>query len=325
MKCAPKAHVALRIRAVWSLGKGIDRETVALFCSMKPNTVLEWINAFNDAGIDGLHDLPGRGRKRCITPSGVAGDILPLLDEPELAGQEHWTAVKLHGHLTRENAMEVSYSTLVRYLHEHGRCLRIPRPMPEPRDPEAWAIERETFKENLGGWLADPVVKLWFCDESGIEGDPRPRHRWVKKGSRPEIPYAGSHLRRNVIGAVCPGSGELSCLIFTHCDTVIFQEFLNNMARDAPLEAGVRQLLVMDNASWHKAKALDFHHFEPVYLPPYSPDFNPIERFWLRLKRDFFSDYFTRDGSELEERIIKGLRSFFDRPTVVASQCAISV
>ena len=186
-------------------------------------------------------------------------------------------------------------------------------------------IERETFKNSLGDWLADPAVELWFCDESGIEGGPRPRHRWVKKGSRPEVPYAGSHLRRNVIGAVCPGSGELSCLIFTHCDTVIFQEFLNNLAKEAPAKNGARQLLAMDNASWHKAKALDFHHFEPVYLPPYSPDFNPIERFWLLLKRDFFSDYFTRDGNELEERIIKGLRSFFDRQAIVASQCAISV
>ncbi|MEY3895325.1 MAG: superfamily endonuclease [Verrucomicrobiota bacterium] len=32
------------------------------------------------------------------------------------------------------------------------------------------------------------------------------------------------------------------------------------------------------NAGWHKSARLDWHHIKPVYLSPYSPDFNPIER-----------------------------------------------
>ena len=46
----------------------------------------------------------------------------------------------------------------------------------------------------------------------------------------------------------------------------------------------------MDNASWHKSKSLRFGAFEPTYLPPYSPDFNPIERLWLILKAEWFTD-----------------------------------
>jgi transposase len=156
--------------------------------------------------------------------------------------------------------------------------------------------------------LNDPSIKLWFGDECGIEGDPRPRKRWVKQGSKPSIAYAGTHLRRNVIGAVCPREGRLSCMIFNHCDTDIFKVFLDNLAQDSPKIEGIRQLLVLDNASWHKAKRLNWHHIEPIYLPPYSPDFNPIERFWLRLKADYFSDFFTRKADELENRIIKALR-----------------
>ena len=41
------------------------------------------------------------------------------------------------------------------------------------------------------------------------------------------------------------------------------------MAQEVP--AGEKQIyLVLDNASWH--------HIRPLYLPPYSPDYNPIER-----------------------------------------------
>ena len=113
-------------------------------------------------------------------------------------------------------------------------------------------------------------------------------------------------------------------MIFNHCDTDIFQVFLDNLAQDSPKIEGVRQLLVLDNASWHKAKRLNWYHIEPIYLPPYSPDFNPIERFWLRLKADYFSDFFTRKADELENRIIEALRAFFKDPDTVASQCRIS-
>ncbi len=40
----------------------------------------------------------------------------------------------------------------------------------------------------------------------------------------------------------------------------------------------------MDNASWHKRKTTHWHNWQPMYLPPYSPDLNPIERIWLTIK-----------------------------------------
>jgi transposase len=290
---------------MWSLAQGLERSQVALFCNVNEKTLVEWIHRFNGSGIDGLIDRHRKGAPRKISQEAVKENVLSLLDEPAKVGQEHWTAVKLHGYLTEEWQLEVGHSTLVRYLHEQNRCLRVPRPMPEPPDRDAWNSKREVFKAKLSGWVKDPAVELWFGDESGIEGDPRPRKRWVVKGSSPTIPYAGKHLRRNVIGAVCPDSGELSCLIFSHCDTDVFQAFLNNMAYEVPPKEGVRQILILDNASWHKSKRL-------------------IERFWLRLKSDYFSDFFAKTSDELEDRIIEALKWFFQSPDTVASQCAIS-
>jgi hypothetical protein len=43
-------------------------------------------------------------------------------------------------------------------------------------------------------------------------------------------------------------------------------------------KAGLRVCLVLDNTSCHKIKRLVWHHSEPICLPTYSPDFNPIER-----------------------------------------------
>lgn len=48
-------------------------------------------------------------------------------------------------------------------------------------------------------------------------------------------------------------------------------------------------LVVLDNASFHRASNAEAlareQGIELLYLPPYSPDLNPIERFWARLKR----------------------------------------
>ncbi len=48
-------------------------------------------------------------------------------------------------------------------------------------------------------------------------------------------------------------------------------------------------MMVQDNASWHKAKGLNRWTILPIYLPPYSPDLNPIEILWKVIKDRLFN------------------------------------
>ena len=109
------------------------------------------------------------------------------------------------------------------------------------------------------------------------------------KGSKPRVVLNGDHPRLSILGCVCPRTGEFFAIEASHCDTDVFQAFLDEAAKSiTPTQK--RNILVLDNASWHKRKSLDWHFFEPVYLPPYSPDLNPIERIWLIMKADHFSN-----------------------------------
>ena len=63
-------------------------------------------------------------------------------------------------------------------------------------------------------------------------------------------------------------------MIFDAVDTDAFQLFLDHLAQAVPLDPTKRRLLIVDNASWHKAVRLNWHHFEPHFLPAYSPDLN---------------------------------------------------
>ena len=85
----------------------------------------------------------------------------------------------------------------------------------------------------------------------------------------------------------------------------------------------MRQILILDNASWHKSARLNWHHFEPKFLPGYSPDFNPIERLWLRLKADWFRDFFARTSQELSDCLCLVLKIFIADPAKTASNCSL--
>jgi transposase len=288
---------------------------------IKERTLRLWISRFNSQGIDGLIYRPRTGRPRKLTAAQVTSDILSVVDDASLANQTHWTLTKLCGWLREDKQIDLSYRTLVRYLHEHRYARRIPRKVPEPPDRDAWTKQREVFAAELLELLQDPKADVFFGDEAGFEGDPRPRAKWVKRGTRPTEGYYGGHIRQNVVGAVNPQSGQLISLIVPHCDTEVFQAFLDTMAAEAPEIKGRRVVLVLDNASWHKTKALQWHHIKPVYLPPYSPDFNPIERLWQHLKSQYLAGYLTRSGQELGDKIYNSLRHLLGMPEVIRSVC----
>jgi transposase len=318
MEAAPNKRSYRRLAAIRALLKGYTRGQVAELFGRSERMVRLWILMFNEGGIDALCSRPRPGRPRRIKLERLRDLLVPVLEEPKKAAQEHWTGVKVHGWLKEQLAIELGYRTTIRYLHELNYHLRVPQRWPERQNDD----ERAAFLEELHALQQDPTVELWYGDECGVEGDPRPRRRWSARGSRPRVPYLGDHLRANVIGAVCPATGQSFALIFDGVDTDVFQCFLDHLAEAIPPEPGKRRILILDNASWHKAARLCWHHFECKFLPGYSPDFNPIERLWLRLKADYFSDFIARTPDELTDRLCTALNAFMDDTKKLASQCA---
>lgn len=89
-------------------------------------------------------------------------------------------------------------------------------------------------------------------------------------------------------------------LVVSGVDKVVFQAYLDELSKTT----NKREIyLVLDNASWHKAKGLIWHNIKPIYLPPYSPDFNPIENLWRYMKINFFNNWYAKTVEELIDRI----------------------
>ena len=111
-------------------------------------------------------------------------------------------------------------------------------------------------------------------------------------------------------------------MIFDGVATDVLQCYLDRLAEAIPPDPGKRRVLILDNASWHQAARLQWHHFKSRFLPGYSPDFNPIERLWRRMKADCFSDFIARTPDELTARLCTALNVFMDETPKVAAQCA---
>lgn len=323
MDCSPDGKAYRRLNAMHLLLVGAAYDVVLRNSRVSERTFRLWISRFNEQGVDGLTYRPYSGRPRKLSPDEVAEAILPVVDDPGQADQTHWTAIKLCGWLQQEKDLDISYRTLVRYLHENDYAQRIPRPMPEPPDRDIWENQREDFVSRLLDLLEDTSAVIFFGDEAGFEGDPRPRRKWVRRGSRPTQGYYGGHIRQNVVGAVNPNSGQLVSLIVPYCNTEVFQVFLDTMAKEVPPRRAKKVYLVLDNASWHKTKRLNWHHIEPLFLPPYSPDFNPIERLWQHLKSHYMAGFLTNKGDVLREKISESIQTLLDAPKTLKSVCSI--
>ncbi len=218
----------------------------------------------------------------------------------------------------KNHAVAISYSQTCHILRQMGYVRLRPRRWPGKQDEEA----RSTFKKEIHVLRQNQEIDLWFCDETGFEGDPQPRTLLCPKGSRPRLPYFGGHVRSNVIGSVRPRDGKFVSLILPYVDTELFELFLKELQRRVSKRH--RNLVIMDNASWHKVKRIQWGCLEPLYLPTYSPDLNPIEQLWRVIKQEFFSNFCTNRHEILDEHLERSLKYFMDQRELVKSICAMT-
>jgi len=124
---------------------------------------------------------------------------------------------------------------------------------------------------------------VFFFDEGRFGLMPSLGKMWVEKDGQPVAVVRISYENFFVYSAVNPDTGEDVTLFLRGVNTGAMNHFLAHMSE----RLGKRKcLLVMDRAGWHCSKELVVPpNIEIVYLPPYSPELNPVERLWRWLKR----------------------------------------
>ena len=146
-----------------------------------------------------------------------------------------------------------------------------------------------------------------FQDEGrfGLLGDPR--RCWAPKGIRPIV---GARLIRQytyAFAAVCPHDEVMDSLVLPFVNAETMSLFLDLIAARHPDEFIV---MVMDQAGWHIAEALEIPaNMRILFLPPYSPELNPAEHLWSALRKRWFANTVFKDMRAVENALCDGLRT----------------
>jgi len=159
---------------------------------------------------------------------------------------------------------------------------------------------------------------VFFMDEARFGQQGTLTRQWARRGSRPTAVRQTRYEWVYLYAAVEPASGESVALLAPNVDTGTFNVFLNMLSKELrPLEHAV---LVMDQAGWHKAKAVKMpDNVTGLLLPPYSPELNPTENLWHYLRSHYLANRTYEDYDHLLDAGSAAYRSL--TPDVIRSVC----
>jgi transposase len=140
---------------------------------------------------------------------------------------------------------------------------------------------------------------------------------WAPKPVCPEVHKQIVREYVYVFGAVSPKDGRHDSLVMPYANTEAMSVFLKEISELYPNE---HVLMFMDQASWHKAKALKIPaNIELAFLPPYSPEVNPQEQIWDELREKFFGNKVFKSLQAVVDAAVEGLRYLETLPLSIAN------
>lgn len=150
-------------------------------------------------------------------------------------------------------------------------------------------MERDEFLR--AAWKAMVAEQLYagrlvFVDEMGANTSLAPIYGWSRRGERTRYSVPRNRGKNTTLLASMTLEGMGPCLAVEGSTTAaVFEAYVERVLTPA-LRAG--QVVVMDNLSAHKSQRVrelvESRGCELLYLPPYSPDFNPIEEAFAKIK-----------------------------------------
>ncbi|EEA21492.1 conserved hypothetical protein [Talaromyces marneffei ATCC 18224] len=184
--------------------------------------------------------------------------------------------------LEQRFAVAVSPSTISRMLTENGWSKKVIRQVSTRRDADL----RDFYLYNLSQFRSYHLV---YVDESGCDKRAgRRRTGWSPRGVAPvQISEFQRGQRYHILPAYAQDGVVLSRIYQGSTDAAVFEDFIEQLLHHCGRWPAAKSVLIMDNASFHHSQISQVCREAGVkllYLPPYSPDLNPIEEFFSELK-----------------------------------------
>lgn len=206
-----------------------------------------------------------------------------------------------------EACFGISYSIsgLRDWLRAHDFRYKKPQPTPAKANPtqqEAFIVEYKALKDQA----LNRHEPIYFIDSVHPHHQTQLAYGWILRGLKKYIATPGKPLRLNITGAIDLSTYDV---IYQQSDTINadhLQGFLTTLRANHPHQETIH--VILDNAGYHHSKALiayaDKRGITFHYLPPYSPNLNPIERLWKLLRQAVTYNHYYASFAQFTEAIL---------------------
>jgi transposase len=169
---------------------------------------------------------------------------------------------------------------------------------------------------------SDPgkAVEVWAQDEARLGLKPVTRRVWWLKGCRPTSSGRTRYEWLYAYGFARPKTGETFTVLLPRVNVERMADAVAAFAAHADPDGRKILVLVVDNAGWHTAKRLAVPaNVRLHFLPPCTPELQPVEPFWALVREAVANDTFDR-LADLRRRVTRRCRRLADdRETVLGA------
>lgn len=264
-------RVCDRIKAVLAYDDGYSYSEIARLLLLDDETIRRHIKKYFSA----YKLAPQNGGSDSHLNENDSAKLIAHLKE-----QTYLYAKDICRYVWKHYKVGYSISGMTKWLRNQGFRYKKPNAVPAKSDKSKqleFIMRYEELKKNAGE--EEPI---YFVDSAHPQHQTRLAHGWIMKGERKNIATTGRQYRLNIMGGVCLDRAKVVYELAEKVNENSIQSFLFKLRKQHPGNYNVH--IIWDNAGYHCSRLVkDFAAEIGIilhYLPPYSPNLNPIERLW---------------------------------------------
>lgn len=279
-----------KISAILSLNSGYSVNAIADILNVGISSVYEWLKKFLSKGVAGLREQFSPGRPSKLTKK-QRKRLADFIDSgPEACGFLNgcWRSPMLQELIMREFGVFFSVHYISQLLKNMGFSFQKARFVAAGQDE----IARNKWLESEWPKILKQAHKneayLLFGDESSFPQWGSLSYTWARSGQQPVVKTSGNRKSYKVFGLIDYFSGKLFAK--GHLGKLNAESYIAFLT-EVLSKTRKHIILIQDGAPYHKgSKMKEFfeknkHRLTVYCLPAYSPDFNPIEGLWKKIKQ----------------------------------------
>lgn len=284
-----------RIKAILLRSEGWTVPQISQALRLHQSTIIKHLEAYKTTG-------------KLKNESGGSSSLLSEEQTQALiAHLEEYTYAHNHQivlYIKERFGVMYTVSGLHKWLHRHGFSYKKPKGLPYKADPELqnqFIEQYEQLKEEVGE--EEPIL---FMDSVHPTQATKLAYGWIRTGKTKQIGTTASRTRLNIIGAI--QLGYIAETITSQYETINAQsimDFMEKIRVQYPANSTVH--LILDKAGYHRsllvAEKASKLNIKLHFLPPYSPNLNPIERLWKVMNEQARNNRFFKGAKDFKDAI----------------------